>query len=351
MASRFVAATDEVWRLQTGSGAECRFFQAMADRGHYRAAGGTRQGIYICTPGGRLLASINSLDADEVCKTLASGLSAWDALSPAERRLPADLAARFEPRWEHARPEGGLILETTNRDLRGDPPTPQESPAQRESPALPESPSASDAASCRDSRWNRDHAWFSRDEARAWLPADATRGAVVNVPTALVERLARFHLVDNVRGQTVPFTRADVAGSRIESRVTARDGACVEIELRGETRAVSGDQWDMSEAVWKPERAHPRGIVTRLLGQATFDLDAGRFTRFEMVGVGQRWGFSENNARRGQPERSAIGFVIRLASSGAAQSVPPAFVDVYDAAWLVRPAAAPAAAPPATGRD
>ena len=46
-----------MWRLQRGVDAECRFFQSFADQGHYQARGGTRQGIYVCSPGGKLLAS------------------------------------------------------------------------------------------------------------------------------------------------------------------------------------------------------------------------------------------------------------------------------------------------------
>ena len=38
----------------------------MADKGHYRRAGGTRQGIYVCSPSGILLSSINSLKPDDV---------------------------------------------------------------------------------------------------------------------------------------------------------------------------------------------------------------------------------------------------------------------------------------------
>jgi len=52
LAKRFVPVTDEVWRLQRGTDPECRFFQSFADRGHYRGGGGTRQGIYVVTPGG-----------------------------------------------------------------------------------------------------------------------------------------------------------------------------------------------------------------------------------------------------------------------------------------------------------
>ena len=56
LARKFVLAADEVYRLQTGKDRECRWFQAMVQQ---KRPGGTRQGIYVATAGGRLLASIN----------------------------------------------------------------------------------------------------------------------------------------------------------------------------------------------------------------------------------------------------------------------------------------------------
>ena len=64
LAQRFVPAADETWRLQRGDDDECRFFQSFADQAHYRGAGGSRQGIYVVTPAGELLASGNILDPE-----------------------------------------------------------------------------------------------------------------------------------------------------------------------------------------------------------------------------------------------------------------------------------------------
>ncbi|MCH8148173.1 MAG: hypothetical protein IH987_09320, partial [Planctomycetes bacterium] len=55
LSSEFVPVADEVFRLQSHADPESRFFQSIADHGHYRAKGGTRQGIYVCTPNGKLL--------------------------------------------------------------------------------------------------------------------------------------------------------------------------------------------------------------------------------------------------------------------------------------------------------
>ncbi len=67
-------AADEVWRLQRGTDRECRFFQSMADKGHYGGGQGTRQGIYACSFSGDFLSSINSLNPDAVIMTLETAL-------------------------------------------------------------------------------------------------------------------------------------------------------------------------------------------------------------------------------------------------------------------------------------
>jgi hypothetical protein len=311
-----VAATDEVWRLQNGKGPECRYFQAMASKGHYRDPGGTRQGIYVCSPSGQLLCSVNTLDVDAVCQTLQAGLKAWDELPADARRLSPDFQVRHDPRWEDQLPRGGLILESTNRDL-----------------AHPPAPSAEPV-----NRWNLDHVWFSPAEMRQWLPTDLTVGSLQPLPEKLLERLVRFHLVDNVRGQTLPFARPDLAGSEILVQVADRTGSTVHLRIRGSTTAASGSDWDMSGSDWKPEPDHPRGIATQVLGRATYDTTASQFTQFELIALGYRWGFSENNGRRHQAEPSPVGYYFTLLPPDAVVTVPPAFIDVYNADWLKRPA-------------
>ena len=50
----------------------------MANKGHYQKEGGSRQGIYICSPSGELLSSINSLNHDDVLFVIQQGLDKWN---------------------------------------------------------------------------------------------------------------------------------------------------------------------------------------------------------------------------------------------------------------------------------
>lgn len=307
-----MTAADETWRLQRGTDSECRFFQAMANQGHYRGDG-TRQGIYACAASGAFLGSVNSLSPDEVLPVLEGALERWGKLAPAVRRLGADVDVTPAHRWEDSYPAEGLVLVSTNRDL----------------------PTSGGPDSARSPHWNRDHVWFSMVEARSLLPAKPEVGDRHRVLGDLVERLARFHVVDNVRGQTVPFAEAEVAGSEIHTEVIGIEGRVVRLRIMGNLRAESRGTWLMGENDWKPSKANANGIRTRLLGHATYDLGRRRFTVFEVVALGERWGFTENNGRHSMRESTPIGFVFSLAK--ADDRIAPAFIDVYYTGWVKRP--------------
>lgn len=308
-------AADEVYRLQRGDDPECRLFQSFADKAHYRGEGGTRQGIYVCSPRGELLGSINSLNPDHVRAMLEEALQKWAAIPEADRRMAAGDDPTPEHRWEDTFPRDGVVFTSIVRDL----------------------PAAQSPESARSDRWNRDHVWFSKAEARNWLGRIPTVGAVHELPTVLVQRLTRFHLIDNARGQSLPFAPREVAGSTMRTKVLAVHGPRVTLEITGHTRAESEGTWLMGENDWAHDDRFPRGLTTELFGRAVYHLAEMTFTEFELVALGRRWGYTQNNARRSQPEPSPIGFLFTLESRDLHPRIPPAFIDVYNADWLVHP--------------
>ena len=88
ISKQFIPSTDEVWRLQGGDEEDASMFQKMANEGHYKKEGSTRQGIYVCSPNGTLLSSINSLNPDAVLESIMKGLDKWKLLPESERYLP-----------------------------------------------------------------------------------------------------------------------------------------------------------------------------------------------------------------------------------------------------------------------
>ena len=304
-----------MWRLQRVQDLDATFFQEMANKGHYQTAGQTRQGIYVCSPNGKLLSSINSLNADDVLKSIMNGLEKWNGLSASERQLPSDQTLKPLHRWENSYPDQGLVLTSANADLFTDPPL----------------------QTNRSDRSNMDHVWFSKSEARQWLPDDPKEGDVYDLPDHLAKRLFCFHLVDNVRGQTLPFASQEIKKSNLQIEVQERHQSNVRIKIRGHSKSVAKGEWLLGKNDWTPTYPLDHSIKTEMLGKATFDLSLNRFMEFEMVAIGKRYGKTQNNSRNNSPDSSYIGFLFTLAENRASEKIAPAFVDIYNADWIVKP--------------
>ena len=287
----------------------------MANKGHYRRVGGSRQGIYVCSPGGKLLASINSLNPDDVLKMIDDGLDKWNDLPLSERQLPENYKPQALHRWEDSYPVKGLVLKSAKADVFTDPPVQTE----------------------RGDRWNMDHVWFSKDEARLWLPKDPKEGDTYQLPTILKDRLFRFHMVDNVRGQTLPFAPQEIKEAFVQVKIIKQKDSNIQINISGHSLAVAKGPWLLGENDWTPTHALDHGIQTNLLGAATYDLEMEKFTEFEMVALGKWHGKTQNNGRHSGPDSGRIGALYSLATDSPKDRIAPAFVDLYNADWIIQP--------------
>jgi len=314
LAEEFVPAADEVGRLQRGKDPECLLFQKVAEQGHYAGRTvptDTRQGVYATAPSGALLASVNTNNPRKMAEMLKKALAKWRDMARAERLLADDpsLHAGDVRRAEALRPKDGLVLRVAGRDLpRGDDAAPNRRPES----------------------WNIDFAWFKKDEARAFVPDEPKVGATCDVPAAVVRRIARFSFVDAVRGQTPPFGDAHVERAEIRSTVEKVEESVVTLRFDGATRAEQSGRWPIDGSPnGKEPGEQTRGVETRLIGHATFDLAAGRFTAFEIVAAGPRHGATQYNFRRDDAGSAPIGFVLSLAADEPAERIAPAFISSY----------------------
>ena len=311
LASRFVPTTDEVFRLQNGSDPECRLFQKVAEQGHYGGRpGSSRQGTYAAAPSGVLLASLNSNDPRRIAAMLQRALARWEKLSRRERLLPRDPDSESASlrRAERFYPKDGLVLQVYSRDL------PRETPGE----------------GWRGKAWNQDYAWFTKKEAGQFLPPRPRLGQKQDVPAPLIRRIARCHLVDNVRGQTVPFAQKDIEKARLSVEVTGVAGSVIALRLEGETRASAIGRWAV-RGYRDARRPTPqkRGFEARLLGKATYDVRKERFQTFEMVAIGKRWGATQFNVRGGDPGPAPLGVLFTLAADSPGCRVAPALLGAY----------------------
>ena len=303
LSREFTPATDESFRLQTSDDRQAQFFRTMV-HGDPKKVSGSRQGTYICTPGGRLLARGNSTDPRAIERIMAGGLQAWNALSPEERARPVPPSLLPEHRYEHFYPSEGLALLAVHRER------------------VPDEPNSFRGM-------NLDHAWFSKEEIDGWWQTfrgaadEATRGVIssarIPVPAPLVDRWVRLHLVDNVRGQEGPFAPEDVERAEVTARVLESTGDRVRIAIEGRTRVETDGVWKMGESSWKNFPPSPRGVEVRLIGTAIYDRREARFVEFQLVALGESWGSGKLNGRGGREEgvRTPLAWRFSLIPPGA----------------------------------
>src|SRR6185295_1342626 len=158
---------------------------------------------------------------------------------------------------------------------------------------------------------NLDYAWFRKEEAQKWLPPSVSTGATWEVPRLLVERLVRYHMIDNVRCHVAKqFRKEDVQKASLAGKVLEVRGNSVSVRFEGESRA---------------ERLDTKvGLETRLLGHAVFNTASGRFTSFELIAVGTRWGAQET---RESVNPTPLGFLFMLSpGSDSRDHAPPRYL-------------------------
>jgi hypothetical protein len=121
------------------------------------------------------------------------------------------------------------------------------------------------------------------------------------VPASLAERILRFHLVDNTRGEPDHWTREQIRRQQLSFKVAQASDAIVRLQLDGSAlMATSAD----------PQQAR-RGFDAQLTGNLTYDRKQGAFTQFDVAVLGDHWG-EGTYTRRARPGRTPLGVVFEL---------------------------------------
>ena len=146
---------------------------------------------------------------------------------------------------------------------------------------------------------NLDRAWFQREELPGLLPPNpGRRRSEGPVEPALVQRLARLHLVDNVRGQAPLFRPERVVEAELTVRVVRTRRGRAHLEYTGRARLEEEGRWAVEHpGRRKVEADRRRGYAAALRGEAVWNLDEQRFVSFELVAAGPRWGATQFNGR------------------------------------------------------
>src|SRR5262249_12606976 len=145
------------------------------------------------------------------------------------------------------------------------------------------------------------HLWLTRAEWQALVPPKAKKGDEFPVPAAVAQRIARFHLVDNTRGEPPAWQREQVR--KLELTLTVEEADENKVRLRLHGAALLATAADPAKA--------DRGFDAQLLGYIGYDKAKKVIDRFDVAVLGDFWG--ESDLTRGaRPGRQPLGVVFEL---------------------------------------
>jgi hypothetical protein len=308
--NNFIAVAADDWYQRRRQDDEGEFFRKIADQGPRKGEGGsTRQGIYVFSAGGAFLGYRNHQDPAIMRQFLLESLKAWQRL-PARERVPKAVevgaAGKIDRQYQRELPVGGAIIHVYTRILDRD----------------------ADGEYCHGSckfpggdKAAHDHLWLLPEDITALLPSAVKQGDRCDVPQRLAFRIARFHLVDNTRGEP-PFWRRDqVRQGKLEAIVQEANGAELTLKIEGSFELANQAESDKSE----------RGYDVRLVGTIRGDRAAKKIERFDLVALGMHWG-SGPYTGGARPGRAPLGVAFELSRGvAAADRVPPQAAREWDA--------------------
>jgi hypothetical protein len=268
--TRAIPVALDVWYEERRHDAAGEFYLKIAKQREGYDPEKTTQGFYICTPSGEVLSAWNNRDPAKLLRNLEHAVESYK---------PADVAAsesHDDARFARKPPEGGAVVDVFARILEAEwPPAKDEWQAKfRES-------------------IGRDHLWITSGELAA-----LARGEIA---PALASRIARYHLIDNTRGEPPMWAASEVRKCDLS---LARDG----------------DAWKLAGQVQLATAGGDRGYEARLDGFIVFD--GAKLTRFDVVARGQFHG--EGRYTQGAPPGEfTLAIAFRVAPASTATAVPP----------------------------
>ena len=272
---RFIpVALDQAYQRRQKD-AEGEFYRKIASQSPRKDFNNTTQGFYVADATGKLYFYNNNRDPKKVQRLIRKSLREFNS-SPLGKVATLRSDTQDE-RWNIEPPEGGLVIRVRAKVLGGYEPT--------------------------EDRWkqifhnsvSRDNLWVTQTEHEALVAG--------SIPISLQQRIARFHLVDNTRGEPPMWAAEDVRSLRMRlSDKGQMEGRVILRTARG------GDGSD-------------RGYEAELKGKV--EISERKVSGLEIVCLGEFWG--EGPYTKGAPEgKFPLAITFTLADgSDIADRVPP----------------------------
>lgn len=212
------------------------FYRKIAGQGPRNDFNNTTQGLYIADAAGKLIAYNNNRGPERIRKLMEGAVANYTA-----PQCKPIVEERVDAKFDPLPPAGAMVVRIGTKVMDGYEKT--------------------------DDPWQlifqksvaRDNLWILKNEIDSLENNE--------VPQALARRIARFHLVDNTRGQPSAWTLSEIR----DLEMTIKDG-----KLAGTVRLEAEDQ--------------SRGYDAKLSGEVS--VKNGQLTQFDVVVDGQYWGAS-----------------------------------------------------------
>lgn len=269
---KFVPVAIDQWYQRRQKDAEGDFWRKIAGQGPRKDFEQTTQGHYICDAEGTLFGfNGNHVDLSRIKKFMKDSLADFDPDACKDTKViergVTDSAFDFRP------PENGLVLRVYSKVLEGY--------------AQPRN----DAERAFQNSVGQDNLWITADE-QAELVESVRRNGELSPEIAM--RMARYHLIDNTRGEP-PRWRVDQVKL---GGIDIKDG-----QVSG-TFKIETEKSD-------------RGFEGHLFGY--LEVDGNELTRFDLAAEGLFWG--EGRFTRRAPEgKFPLAIVFRLADPTTTES-------------------------------
>ncbi len=300
---RFIPVAADDWYQRRRNDPVGRYFQYIIRQVEPRPdPKASLQGMYAFTAAGELLASKNSVKRpDDTLRVLRRAIDRWNRLpvrsrQPGAIQLPAMPDDVWDRRYSPEPPENGLVLRVYTRALE------QDGAGNWKRCLSKKSPVGFQTA--------YDHMWLRQSDWQSLVDL-SQRNQRFPIPHRIAMRLARFHLVDNTRGEPSHWKRHQVHDLALHAERIVETPATTKFRIRGSfTLATDADV-----------KAADRGFTGDILGY--YEVESGRLTNLQIGAIGDHWGESRYTpgAREGLAPLGI--FIVQADGSLASDVVPP----------------------------
>ena len=270
----FIPVAIDQWYERRQKDTKGDFYRKIAGQGPRKDFNRTTQGRYVCDSNGKLYAYNNNRGPDRILEEMKKALASFKADKIDSKAIKEE---KKDPRFNFTAPENGLVLRVHSKVLDGYTPN-------------------DDWRDVFQRSIGRDNAWFTFEEQKQLAKVIRNGG---DIPTKLAMRIARFHLIDNTRGEPPKWKPEEIKNL---SMSISKQGV-----VTGSAHLETADG--------------KRGYETKFYGLAKSEAES--ITQFDLVARGEFWGVGRYTSRAPKG-KFPLAIAFRVADgSDTADSVAP----------------------------